>query len=792
MKITQVLGEADPDEERRALDLLDDLLESTPAEREAALAALPEALAQRLRRLLSLQERAAAMFDTVRGAALPGPSGLPMPDERIGVYRIERPIGAGGMGAVFLASRDDGLFEQRVAIKLVQPIHPFIDPGWKRAVLAHFEEERAILAQLQHPNIVRIIDGGQTEAGLPYLVMDYIDGVDLMQYCRDRQLEQADRIRLFCLVCEAVQEAHRHLIVHRDLKPGNVLVDESGTPHLLDFGIAKLLDPVRAAGADEQTQATVLGAMTPAYASPEQLRRRPLTTRSDVYSLGVMLYQVLAGKRPYETDSLTPAELERAICTTEPPSLSRALREADATPGYPELPRRIAHDLERIVAKALHKEPERRYGSAQELADDLRRFLAGQPVRAQPDSLGYRLRKFAGRHRLATALGSTALVMILAAGAIALVQAHRAQRAAADAQEINGFLMDVLTQSSVDHAGSEVSVGEMLEAAGAQIDVRFPDRPEIAAGLRHAIGNNLLNLNRLDAASRQLEAALKEAREAFGRSSTMSWKIADTLALLRVEQGRYSEGTVLLEDALADMRRHDEIHSAFFVRASNNLGYVYMEMEEYARAEPHVTAALEAIENGGVNMPRDEYASLLTNRAQILHELGRVEDADALYMRAYGILSAEYPEATREQAILLNNRASLLYDLGKRKEALALASESVELRRRAYRGDHPMVAFGLTNLVGMAVGAGNPDKALAAAEEAVAMTERLEDTRSDIKVLAHASLAQAHLARNELGPARTALTRAEQALADMPEVSPRAKATIEKWESVLRDREAQE
>ena len=228
MTVTQVLGE--DGDERRALEVLDQLLDLPEREQEAALAALslPPALARRVRSLLSVQARAADLFDTAPSPSARVHPGLPQPDERIGVYRIERPIGAGGMGAVFLASRDDGLFEQRVAIKLVQPIHPFIDPGWKRAVLAHFEEERAILAQLQHPNIVRIIDGGQTEAGLPYLVMDYIDGVDLMQYCRDRQLEQADRIRLFCLVCEAVQEAHRHLIVHRDLKPGNELVDESG------------------------------------------------------------------------------------------------------------------------------------------------------------------------------------------------------------------------------------------------------------------------------------------------------------------------------------------------------------------------------------------------------------------------------------------------------------------------------------------------------------------------------------------------------------------------------------
>lgn len=791
MTPTQVLG-ADLETERRALALLDELIDLPAEAREAALAASsdPPALLQRVRRLLSLQDRAADLFDTVRNPASHGQAGLPQPDDRIGVYRIERPIGAGGMGAVFLAERDDGVFRQRVAIKLVQPIHPLIDAGWQRSVLAHFEEERAILAQLQHPNIVRIIDGGQTEAGLPYLVMDYIDGVDLMHYCRERQLDQASRIRLFCQVCEAVQEAHRHLIVHRDLKPGNVLVDAAGVPHLLDFGIAKLLDPVRAQDGEDRTQMTVLGAMTPAYASPEQLRRRPVTTRSDVYSLGVMLYQMLAGKRPYETDALSPAELERAVCSTEPPSLSRALRDADAAPGYPELPRRIAQDLERIVAKALHKEPERRYGSAQDLADDLSRFLDGKPVQAQPDALGYRVRKFVGRHRVATAMATAAIALILGASAMALVQAHRAQVAANDAQEINAFLMDVLTSSSVDHAGSEVGLGDVLEAAGAQIDARFGDRPEIAAGLRHALGNNLLNLNRLDAAGRQLEAGRAEAIAAFGAESTLSLQLADSLGLLRVDQGRYSDAAALFEEALDTLRRSGQTNTPLFLRVSNNLGYLYMEQEDYAKAEPHIAAALAAIEQGGVQIPRDEYASILTNHAQVLHGLNRREEADALYLRAYRILHTEFPEATRELAILLNNRAILLFDMGKRREALDMALESVRLRRETYRGDHPIVAFGLSNLVGMALGAGDTEQALAAAEESVAMAQRLSDTRSDVLALAYAALANVRIVRGELDLARVAQADGERALAQMPETSPRARATLDELKDALARREA--
>lgn len=706
-------------------------------------------------------------------AAVGAASPLPQPGERVGAYRIERLLGAGGMGVVYLAWRDDGLYIQRVAIKLVQPSQWLLAPALRDGLLARFEEERAILAQLRHPNIVRILDGGRTAQGLPYLVMDFVDGMDLMRHCRERGLDVAARIDLFCRVCEAVQEAHRHLVVHRDLKPGNVLVDDEGTPHLLDFGIAKLLDPLRAGDAPDRTQTTVLGAMTPAYASPEQIQRRALTTRSDIYSLGVMLFQLLSGKRPYDTDDLSPAQIERAICETQPPSLAHALSHADADAGYRPMPAKLPQDLERIVGKALHKAPERRYGSAQELADDLRRYRRGQPVQAQPDTLAYRLFKFVGRHRFGSALGALSLVLVLGASAVAWVQAHQARIEAATSDEINAFLLEILTRANIDHTGTEPGMGDVLEAVAARLDLRFGDRPAIAAGVRHAIGSSLLNLGRLDAAGRQLESGLAEARAAFGDAHLETWQGADALALLRAEQGRYSEGIALLENVLQAMRAGGQEGIGFYVTACNNLGYLYMVQEQYAQAFPPVAEAVAAIEQRGVHVPADEYANVLANFGQIQHDLGELDAADSAYARAAALLRERYPGGSRDLAILLNNRALLARDRGQGEEALALLSESVQMRRDSYRGDHPVIVFGLTNLARLALSESRPELALPAAREAAEMAQRLFPDGSEDKAMALGALAQALAHRQDLDAARAALGRAHAALAGVPEPSAR-------------------
>jgi hypothetical protein len=344
--------------------------------------------------------------------------------KRVGAWRIVREIGRGGMGAVYLAERDDGQFEQRAAIKLIKR---GMD---SEAVLRRFYDERQILARLQHPHITRLLDGGLFD-GRPYFVMEYVEGEPILDYCARHALSLRERIALFLSVCDAVDYAHGSLILHRDLKGGNILVDAGGSVKLLDFGIAKLLTE---GGSADQT-AIAAQAFTPQAASPEQLKGEPLTTASDIYSLGVLLFELLAGKPPYRVQANAPLEMVELICERAVPRPSSMAPHGTA--------REIRGDLDTIVLKALEKEPSRRYTRAADLAADLRRFLEGRPVQARPASSAYRLRKFVSRHRAAAT--ATALVILAVSGAVAeaIREGRRAGRRFEELHQLAGnFLFE--------------------------------------------------------------------------------------------------------------------------------------------------------------------------------------------------------------------------------------------------------------------------------------------------------------------------------------------------------------
>lgn len=355
----------------------------------------------------------ADVFNEIGRAAVAG--------QRIGPYRIVRELGRGGMGSVYLAERADQQYEKQVAIKLIKR---GMDTD---SVLRHFRNERQILAGFDHPNIARLFDGGTTPEGLPYFVMEYVAGTPIDQYCREHDLPLRERLKLFLEVCGAVTYAHRRTVIHRDLKPSNVLLTSDGIPKLLDFGIAKVLQ----AGEGEESLMTVAGAraMTPEYASPEQVRGDPVTTASDVYSLGVVLYELLTGISPYRITSRAPREVERAVTETEPvrPSAAFDQQKESASPARTNNQKLLRGDLDNILLMALRKEPARRYQSVEQFSEDIRRHLEARPVLARKDNLGYRATKFIRRNRVATA--AAALVFLsLIAGVIATTwQAHRAR-----------------------------------------------------------------------------------------------------------------------------------------------------------------------------------------------------------------------------------------------------------------------------------------------------------------------------------------------------------------------------
>ena len=399
---------------RRIKEMVGAALDLDAAARSAFLlsaCAGDEALLAEARSLVAAAEKDWSFVDSGAAASLrlsevPGESSRI--GERIGPYEILSELGRGGMGQVFLARRADDEFRKRVAIKLVPP-------GPARAfALARFRSERQISATLEHPHIARLLDGGTTSAGEPYIVMEYVEGRPLVAYAEEHRLSTEERLRLFRQVCEAVQYAHRNLVVHRDIKPSNILVTAEGVPKLLDFGIAKLLDPEETASGAET--GTLVRIMTPDYASPEQVRGERVSTASDVYSLGVVLYELLSGKKPYRIETGDPAELVRRVCEQDPEKPSQHAP-------------RLSGDLDAIVLKAMRKEPELRYPSADALSADIGRYLDGRAVEARRGSAAYRLRKFARRNRVAVAAAALLLAALGGGVGMTLVEAHRARLA---------------------------------------------------------------------------------------------------------------------------------------------------------------------------------------------------------------------------------------------------------------------------------------------------------------------------------------------------------------------------
>ena len=405
----------------RLREVFDAVIDSPPDARAARLDALTAGdseLHRAVERLLAAHDAAGAFLDR-------GPDTMALPDvaetvvgRRIGAYEVVREIGRGGMGTVYLGIRVDDQYRKAVAIKVLRA-------ALDRDVLhARFARERQILASLDHPDIARLIDAGTTDGGQPYLVMDLVEGVPIDEYCQRHALPVEARLALFRRVCDAVHHAHRHLVVHRDLKPRNILVAEDGSPRLLDFGIAKLLGPDDDAGAG--VTETGLRLMTPEYASPEQARGEGVTTASDIYALGIVLFQLLTGQRPYRLPSNRLDEIVRTICDTP------AARPS--TVAAPTITRRLRGDLDAIVLTALRKEPERRYASVAQLSEDVRLHLAGHPIVARPDTWSYRLSKFVRRHRVAAAAAVVVAASLVGGLGVAIWQARLARQASAAAE----------------------------------------------------------------------------------------------------------------------------------------------------------------------------------------------------------------------------------------------------------------------------------------------------------------------------------------------------------------------
>jgi len=429
-----------PEQWTRVKELFDAAVELPPGERSALLDQFcngDDTLRKEVESLLRSDDRAASFIEE---PALRMPRDLlaeeaaeSFADQQLGAYRTIREIGRGGLGTVYLATRSDDQYQKQVAIKLVRRGLDTED------VLQRFRGERQILAQLEHPNIARLIDAGSIEQGLPYFVMEYVEGQPINSYCDGHKLSTTDRLKLFRLVCGAVTYAHQHLVIHRDIKPSNILVTEEGVPKLVDFGIAKLLhadDPLSA------LTMTGVRVMTPEYASPEQIRGLPITTSTDIYSLGVLLYELLAGRKPYRLTTHTAEELSRAVVEQLPERPSTAIQNNQQSEVSNH--KFLRGDLDNIVLMALRKEPERRYASVEQFSEDIRRHLEGRPVIAHKDTVGYRAGKFVKRHKAGVFATALVAFTLLAGIVTTLREKRRAERRFNDVRQLsNALLFDI-------------------------------------------------------------------------------------------------------------------------------------------------------------------------------------------------------------------------------------------------------------------------------------------------------------------------------------------------------------
>lgn len=723
---------------------------------------------------------------------------------QVGPYRLVRQLGHGGMGAVYLAERDDGEFEQQVAIKL---IHPSLASG---EMLSRFRSERQILARLSHPHVAGLLDGGTTKDGLPFIVMEYVDGRPIDEHCNAGALSIRQRLVLFRQVCSALSFAHQNLVVHRDLKPGNILVtsDSQGAPgraapgraapgraapgraapgrvKLLDFGIAKLLQGSPSRGS-LQPLVTRQGTapMTPPYASPEQIRGEAVNTASDVYSLGVVLYELLTGRRPHEAES--PEELALAIREQAPRRPSTVspgarLRFGERRPGEEpkRLRRLLAGDLDNIVLKAIRKEPDRRFSSVEQFSEDLRRYLEGLPVRSRRDTLTYRVDKFIRRNALGVVLGSALALALVTFSILMAVQrvrigqqneeiirqneeiVHQSGLIAEEsdrAREAMDFLISILrVPDPTRGTGAEFTVREALDAAAKGLRLATPDRSLTRATLLDTVGRVYINLELLGEAEPLLEEAL-----ALRRSEEAKPSIAESLhhlALLKDRQGQPAEAEALRREAIDLQRAAFPEGHPDLARGLNNLAQSLRRQRKINEAESLAGQALAMQERllGGEHL---DVARTLNTLATLARYRGEYDKAEALYRRSIAIRQTHVGEDDAGLAKTLNNFAQLLVDGGAIDEAVQLHEKALKMRQRLFAGDHRDRTISLNSLGLTLVLNGSLDRGLEMLDQALAEGKRLGLSPTFLAVFRK----NRGLALFALGKAEAALEEVEWAL----------------------------
>ncbi len=679
------------------------------------------------REVESLLEHEETLADFLEEPAVPLRAQRPDAAGRsFGPYRTVRLLGRGGMGAVYLAIRESD-FEQQVALKL-------IEGALSDDLIGRFRNERQILARLEHPHIARLLDGGAGDDGTPYFVMEYVDGEPLDRYCDRARLSTRQRLELFLKVCSALAFAHQNLVIHRDLKPGNILVDASGTPKLLDFGIAKLLRPEL----DLRAAATLPGLhpLTLHYASPELVQQQPVTPASDIYSLGLVLHKLLTGRLPCGLQSTGFAQLTEVIRSAEPARPSELVGKTEEIPtgdgesllltpesvsrtrdGDPrKLRRRLAGDVDSIVLKALHKRPQRRYASVEQLADDVRRHLGGLPVAAREGTLVYRTGKFVRRNRWSLAAAATVLALITGFAFDRTLQLEKTSHERDRAEQVSAFLVDLFRFADPDRSpGGGLTAREILDRG----------REDLATGL--------------------------EAKP------TVRAALLTTLGQVYIKLGDYAVAAELLQEAVAILRQERRGDLSSLAMAIDDLAVATYWMGDYERAEPLLREAIAMRrlldDDAGLIKPMNNLASILMGR-------GELDEAEELYRQNLARRRALYGDRDPDVATSLRHVATVLYHRGDLDGAEPLLLEALDIRRETFGARSTAVAYVLSSLGKLAQARGRHEEAEARLREALDI--RLEHLGEDSLHVAitRKDLADALLARGQWATGQPLLTRA--------------------------------
>ena len=698
------------------------------------------ALASELQSLLvehdGLEESAFLEQTTIElASAADGPS---MQGQIVGDYRLLSLIGQGGMGSVWLAERCDGRFEGRAAVKLLNVALV------GRAVEERFRREGDFLAKVTHPHIARLIDAGVSSVGQPYLVIEYVDGQPIDSYCDDKGLGIDARIRLFLDVLEAVAHAHANLIVHRDIKPANVLVSHAGDAKLLDFGIAKLLDDdghrsgadVAAVSALTQEAGT---ALTPQYAAPEQLAKGRVTTATDIYALGVLLYVVLTGQHPLGEDLESPVTLIRSIVEVEPRRMSAVVvggahtKEELATfatkraTNVSRLHRALRGDLDTIVAKALKKDPSERYVSVSAMATDLRRYLQHEPISARADGPWYRAARFVRRHNRGVAATAAGVILLVAVTAVytnrLATERDRAQREAEKAARVSEALSGLLRGADpiANRANPEgFTVTGLLDTASERVQAELADQPDAQAEIFTLIGRMYRRIGLYDKAQQLLERALASGRAAFGSDHASVAETLNDLGALAAEKGDYRAAAANLEEALTIRRRLYGGEHRDVADTLAELGRIYQDQGLNARAEPLHREAL-AIRTKLLGERSGEAGTSMSDLASVLRLNGDLAGAEALLRQSLEINRATRGETHAMTATTLHDAALLAAAKGDRVVAESMFRTVMDTHRKALGETHPLVAVTLNSLSRVLRDQGRHDKAAAALEQALSI-----------------------------------------------------------------------